>query len=284
MHVTKLLKCACTFLCLLPLVPAKGQSWLTSGANLYSPASSRIGIGTSSPTEKLTVQDGNLALTRSTSYDIGGANWRYITAASQYSVFNIGTNPNIATGEANGPMIQMGARSNGWIPGRMIYYAYADPAGLSAGAAHDFNNYNSARGGFISLMTLIDDNGKAKVTIGDVGGPAAPSGYGLIVERGILTERVRVAVKGSAEWADHVFAPGYQLMSLHEVKHFINEQQHLPGIPGVQEVIAEGVDLGQMQAQLLQKVEELTLYLIEQQAQIASLNKQLQQLKKRQRH
>lgn len=72
-------------------------------------------------------------------------------------------------------------------------------------------------------------------------------------------------------WADFVFYPGYDLMPLSELAQFIKEQGHLPAIPTAAEVEKEGVELGSMQALLLQKIEELTLYVIEQNAEIERL-------------
>jgi hypothetical protein len=73
-------------------------------------------------------------------------------------------------------------------------------------------------------------------------------------------------------WADFVFETNYNLMPLSEVKNFIEENKHLPGVPSEQMVIENGVDLVEMNKILMQKVEELTLYLIEQNKQIEALN------------
>lgn len=64
-------------------------------------------------------------------------------------------------------------------------------------------------------------------------------------------------------WYDHVFKKGYNLMPLHELENFVNKNHHLPDMPTQQEVNEQGLDLAQMNALLLKKVEELTLYLIE---------------------
>ena len=64
-------------------------------------------------------------------------------------------------------------------------------------------------------------------------------------------------------WSDFVFKSDYQLRSLKEVETFINENGHLPDIPSDEEVITNGVNVGEIQSKLLQKIEELTLYLIE---------------------
>lgn len=71
-------------------------------------------------------------------------------------------------------------------------------------------------------------------------------------------------VKVEAGWADFVFDKDYKLSTLQEVENHINEHKHLPDIPSEAEVKENGVSLGEMQAKLLQKIEELTLYVIKQ--------------------
>ena len=89
------------------------------------------------------------------------------------------------------------------------------------------------------------------------------SGYKLFVSEGILSEKFKCAIKTTDNWSDFVFAPGYKLMSLDSVGKFINENKHLPGIPTADEVVKNGLDLAKMDATLLQKIEELTLYVIQ---------------------
>ncbi len=105
---------------------------------------------------------------------------------------------------------------------------------------------------------LVDGNGRVKI-----GNVTMPAGYKLYVEQGILTEKVKVAVKTSANWADYVFEEGYNLPSLPNVEQFIIKNKHLPGIPSATEVVKNGIDLAEINAKLLAKVEELTLYIIE---------------------
>jgi hypothetical protein len=88
-------------------------------------------------------------------------------------------------------------------------------------------------------------------------------------------------------WADYVFDPVYKLPALGDVKQYISKNHHLPDIPSAAEVEKKGVDLGEMNRLLLQKIEELTLYLIEkedkdrkQQEQIDRLTTQVQSLLK----
>ncbi len=104
-----------------------------------------------------------------------------------------------------------------------------------------------------------------KVEIGNyvITNMTTPGDYGLYVAKGILTEKVKVAVATSANWADYVFNKDYKLLSLGEVEKYVKKNKHLPGVPSADEVVKEGVDVVAMDAKLLQKIEELTLYMIE---------------------
>ena len=73
--------------------------------------------------------------------------------------------------------------------------------------------------------------------------------------------------------ADYVFKPTYKLMPLTQVEQYVNKNNHLPEIPSATEIKKNGLSMGEMQNKLLQKVEELTLYLIEQQKRIEQLEK-----------
>jgi len=82
----------------------------------------------------------------------------------------------------------------------------------------------------------------------------------LAVNGTITTKEVKVTNSG---WSDFVFEDGYNLMPLAELEQSIKENGRLPGIPSSEEVAANGISLGEMQAKFLQKIEELTLYMIE---------------------
>src|SRR5690606_12645856 len=69
-------------------------------------------------------------------------------------------------------------------------------------------------------------------------------------------------IKLSANWPDFVFAKNYPLMPLTEVENYIEENQHLPNVPTAQEVKEKGIETGEMFRIQMQKIEELTLYLI----------------------
>lgn len=85
------------------------------------------------------------------------------------------------------------------------------------------------------------------------------------------------------DWSDFVFKPDYELKDLEEVESFINENNHLPDIPSEKEVLENGIRLGEMDAKLLQKIEELTLYMIEQNKKIEAQNKRFDAIEKENR-
>ncbi len=96
----------------------------------------------------------------------------------------------------------------------------------------------------------------------------------LAVNGDILAKSIRVNTSSTC-WPDYVFEKDYNLMSLRDLESYIAKNKHLPGIPSASEIDAKNeVDLGEMNALLLEKVEELTRYIID-------LQKQIDELKKR---
>jgi hypothetical protein len=77
------------------------------------------------------------------------------------------------------------------------------------------------------------------------------------------------------QWADRVFEQNYQLKPLKEVAEYVAQNKHLPGVPPAAEVVKNGIAIDAMVARLLEKVEELTLYTIQQQKEIDELKKRL---------
>jgi len=103
-------------------------------------------------------------------------------------------------------------------------------------------------------------------------GTSDPKGYQLAVAGRMIAEEVRVKLQGA--WPDYVFEQNYQLMPLKKLEEYIANEKHLPNLPSSDELKAqESIDLLDMNKKLLEKIEELTLYVIE-------LNKQVDILKK----
>ncbi|KAA2242423.1 hypothetical protein F0L74_07705 [Chitinophaga agrisoli] len=108
---------------------------------------------------------------------------------------------------------------------------------------------------------------------GNVGiGTATPGSYKLAVEGTIGARKIKVTA--GPGWPDFVFEPGYQLPALHDLEAFIKTNKHLPDVPSAKDVEDDKLDLGEMDKKLLQKVEELTLYIIDLKKENETLKKQ----------
>lgn len=99
--------------------------------------------------------------------------------------------------------------------------------------------------------------------------------YKLFVTGGILTDEIRVALSASGNWPDYVFAKNYKLQPLCELESFIKNNGHLPNVLSAKEVKADGINVGEMARIQQEKIEELTLYLIQQNKEIEELKAQV---------
>ncbi|MEJ1241746.1 hypothetical protein WBG78_26615 [Chryseolinea sp. T2] len=105
-----------------------------------------------------------------------------------------------------------------------------------------------------------------------------PNSYKLAVNGKIGAHEVRVE-KSSTTWPDYVFAQDYELPPLNDIEKYIRTYRHLPEVPTQKVIEADGHDLGSMDAILLKKIEELTLYIIQQEKRMVSQEEELRKLK-----
>lgn len=96
-----------------------------------------------------------------------------------------------------------------------------------------------------------------------------PAGYMVSIDGKLIAEELRI--QNSTLWPDYVFEQNYHLPKLADVQHFILKNKHLPNVPSAAEVSENGIIVGDMQKTLLRKIEELTLYIIEQDKRIQAL-------------
>lgn len=120
--------------------------------------------------------------------------------------------------------------------------------------------------------TSFSGNINALTTI-SVGTPNVPAGYKVAVDGKIIAEELRI--QNSTAWPDYVFESDYKLLPLAEVEKHISAKKHLPDVPSAKEVSIDGFSIGEMQKILLRKIEELTLYIIEQEKQIELLKSKI---------
>jgi hypothetical protein len=115
----------------------------------------------------------------------------------------------------------------------------------------------------VNQALLYGDINSGQVLIGN----SNPTGYvfkgsrKLNVLGGILSDSVRVALSNT--WADYVFDENYSLTTLQDLEQFIKTNKHLPNMPSAGEVATNGIELGDMNIRLVEKIEELTLYILD---------------------
>jgi hypothetical protein len=274
--------------------------WAPNGSDISNINSGKVGIGTAAPISKLSVQTptGSYGLTHTDgTVTVGSyvnANFGWLGTRSNHPLtfftndggpsvtlatngnFGVGTttpdyrlsiSSNLVASNTNTNLLKLmgqnplmvfsnGTTDFGYIKA-WTYQPYAPfTNGLVIGTGPGYpisfstNNY--------SLSMIIADNGNVGI------GTANPT-YKLSVNGNIHSKEVVV----ETGWADYVFNKNYQLKPLQEVEKFIEDNKHLPGIPSAEEIEKNGLQLGNTQKKMMEKIEELTLYVIK-------LNEQIQ--------
>jgi len=165
-----------------------------------------------------------------------------------------------------------------------------NPGGTLAFLWVDLNNGKfEMRSGITSATflntgdVLFNNGGTGRVGIGVAtfkDGVKFQVNGGSYFEGRVRCHEVEVALAPTFVWPDYVFNSGYKLTPLSEVETFVLANKHLPGVPSQEEISSDGVKLGEMNATLLQKVEELTLYMINLQKENDALKARVSNLEK----
>lgn len=234
--------------------------------------SGNIGIGTALPIAKLDVI-GDINISAGNSFKVGGVaiNGSQWLSGSNNSISYSSGNIGIGTTTPSLPL-----EVNGGIKAKYLYTN--DITGMYVGNAVDGLGSGYTGGLFYAYGSnplYFYTNGVSRMYIkndGNIGIGVTNPHYKLTVEGTIAAREVKVTAE---TWADFVFHPTYKLRTLGEVEQFIKINSHLPEIPTVTEIKENGISLGEMNAKLLQKIEELTLYMIEQQKQMVEQQKQM---------
>jgi hypothetical protein len=219
---------------------AKAQvQWSQSGTNIYNPNSGNVGIGTSTPNAKLEV-DGNLLLLPSP-YQM------YINPGYTFDKTKPGMRSNFGSLVLNS------------IDRGTIY--------LNRDVYSDVLIESSPDGVNDIEVAAFKANGNVGI------GTTNPNAK-LAVNGNIAALQITVA----ATLPDYVFSGDYPLISLDSVNRYIQANHHLPGVPSADSVAKAGLNLGDNQSVLLKKIEELTLYLLQQQRELEALKAENQRL------
>jgi len=209
-----------------------------------------IGIGTVAPSARLSVEtadstDNNFI--RLENKGLANSNFYFGTANNKYSVFTF----------------RMAA----------VLESYRD-LHISAATAAGNLFFETGRVDGVAPVRMMINN------IGNVGiGTTTPGPYKLAVEGTIGARKIKVTQV--TPWADFVFDSDYKLPAIHEVEAFISINKHLPDIPSAAEVTKDGIDVGEMNQKLLQKIEEQMLYIIEMNKKVTTLTNEVKDLKEK---
>jgi hypothetical protein len=143
----------------------------------------------------------------------------------------------------------------------------------------EMGTYGSNNNGDLVLSTreigrlIVHSNGRIGINTSYNG-----AGFQLAVDGNIICEDITTLPR--VAWPDYVFSKTYRLKPLKEVENFIRENHHLPNIPSAEEIEQKGIQLGDMQKRMMEKIEELTLYIIELDKKNEVLKKEIIKLKK----
>ncbi len=163
-----------------------------------------------------------------------------------------------------GTGVQMGLAASGVEKG--FFNLSGDDVKIGTLASNDLGRFIVRVNGGDRMFVHPD----GKVSIGTAT-PAA--GYSLSVNGKIISSEVRVEL--NVNWPDYVFNKSYKLPSLKSVEEFIMKHNRLPNIPSAEHVKKNGIELGDMNKRLLEKVEELTLYMIKQDKELEALKQKI---------
>lgn len=120
---------------------------------------------------------------------------------------------------------------------------------------------------------ILCGNEQGGVGIGVTAGTSIPLGYLLAVDGKIISEELKVQLSGS--WPDYVFDKQYKLPSFNELRNYIAANKHLPNIPSATEVKKNGIEVGDMQKRMMEKIEELTLYVLQLEQEVVKLKSKI---------
>jgi len=208
------------------------DNWVDSGSTIVY-TNSNVGIGTTTPARDLSV--------------------KYSSASG-----NLNALPTVSVANTNTDGFSFASFEFSAENGGVVGAFFADGSGLFLGGTP--NVYFRAS---TNHPILLGTNKTVRMIISNTGnvgiGTTSPA-YKFAVNGAIGCKELTVTNTG---WADFVFQDNYKLPALDEVEDFISKNKHLPGIPSEAEVKEKGVSVGDMSSKLLQKIEELTLYVID---------------------
>ncbi len=190
-------------------------------------------------------------------------------------------NGNVGIGTTN-PTAKLHVEGHVFINSGKGNIEYGYPGGdrfqfSTIGGGENLQLKSISNGGTTRMVAYFKQNGAVGINTSNV-----PAAYKLAVDGRVICEELKVQLSGS--WPDYVFSNDYKLPSLEEVETSIKENGHLPGIPSAASLEeAGGVEVGEMQRLMMEKIEELTLYVIDLKKENDQLKSKVQNLENTQK-
>lgn len=247
----------------VPAVLAVAGQWSANGSVIYYNDGS-VGIGTSSPASKLNIANGHL-------YIDNGESGSSIIGSEGSLVLRSDRD-----GDSTGDVIALQDHTGSFIltakDDGSVGIGTTSPSGsrfqvnaTSGWAARFINNGSDVRAGYPNYGLFVSTSASGGEYLLQLNRSTTPifqvNANGMAYLDGALNAR-QIVVKTNV-WADYVFDKQYQLMSLGDLQMYIEKNKHLPNIPSSKEVIESGISIGDMQRKQMEKIEELTLYVIQ---------------------
>ena len=238
--------------------PSSGWSLIEESIVTSNP-DHMVGIGTNNPNHKLHVENGGIFIKN----NINHFNGLIIENNIGRSVLNLKGKTSESNFRSSQLMLTDVSNGSSWRlvntnENRFIVISHTNSNNFRYPVQIEFsaptNSFTIDQNGNIGIGTWSDE-------------------HKLSVAGSIISEEVVVKLK--SDWPDYVFSENYNLMKLKEVEKFIKQNKHLKNIPSATEIKENGVDIAEVQIKLLEKIEELTLYIIEQDKKISKLNDQI---------
>jgi len=250
-----------------PLVQSNTNNgwYVTDQKLLLSDPSYLIGIGTQNPLQKLHIENGKILVQGIDSWFPGLTIQNYVGR----SVFHLRGTTSSSNFSSTEIVFADLTNGNTWS------LLNTNTNTFTIVNHQDGTNYKSP----LKIDFGAPTNSLTINSIGNVGIGSLPNEHKLAIAGSIISEEV--IVKLQSNWPDHVFNDDYQLPELVDVKQFIHENHHLEGIPSENEIQNNGINIASIQSKLLQKIEELTLYVIKQDEEINSLKDEVVDLRNR---
>ncbi|RXK85911.1 hypothetical protein [Filimonas effusa] len=245
------------------LLEVHGPVLITNGAvRFQAPDTSKgIQLELSTVSNYVVINGGSLAPKTDMGQDLSTGQWRFRDAWFGTGI-NLNASAFINGSDYNG--IILGKDSNS-VMGLIKYPDRTAGIWRSQGQAFSIGTTNSDLFSASVFQTHFYTSGDGNVGINTV----SPSEK-LSVNGNIITKRIKVNLQ-AADWADHVFERSYRLLPVSDLKQYIKDNGHLADVPSAKETEHAALNIGNNLSVLLRKIEELTLYLIQQQQALEQL-------------